>query len=148
MMEHYESPRTVFEWLYTRMDGAPKVVVYDNSCHLHGYCLNREPQWVKGTTFVIDKTHYKGHVGCSRGYDITTYPQLTVLNSQLAEQRVRFLCLLYCIHLFADRTLPVAEFQARHAQDALCVHVAANVPRLRAPLLVHISPAACVTGRS
>lgn len=90
-MPNSESPRTLFEVLYTRFKQAPDVVVYDNSCHGHVYCLNREPAWAARTQFVVDKAHWKGHTGCSSGYDIGLYPRLSQLNSQLAEQRVSLL---------------------------------------------------------
>jgi hypothetical protein len=90
MMPDAESPRTLFEVLFTRWQpSAPSVIVYDNSCHGHVYCLNREPEWCKDSVFAIDKVHYKGHVGCSAGYDISSYPGLAHYNSSMAEQRVR-----------------------------------------------------------
>lgn len=88
VMRESESARTIFEVLYTRWAVAPKVVVYDNGCHAHSYALNREPAWAAGTAFLIDKLHYKGHVGCTRAYDIGIYPGLAVHNSSMAEQKV------------------------------------------------------------
>ncbi len=93
-MENHESPKTLFELLYTRWLDPPKLVIYDNSCHAHAYFLNREPQWAKDITFLIDKTHFKGHTGCSLAYDIGRYPKYGLLNSQLAEQKNSRLAIL------------------------------------------------------
>lgn len=101
MLRNAESPQALFEVLFTRWPEPPKVVVYDNNCHAHAYFLNREPQWVERTLFVIDKTHFRGHTGCCKGYDIARYPELNSLNSQLAEQRNAKLALLksHCAYM-------------------------------------------------
>lgn len=88
IMHESESPRTLFEVLYTRWGHAPKVLVYDNSCHGHAFFLNREPLWSANTTFLIDKLHFKGHTACCAAYDISIYPTLAIHNSQMAEQKV------------------------------------------------------------
>ena len=33
---------------------APSIVVYDNACNLHQFCLNREPDFFKETRFLVD----------------------------------------------------------------------------------------------
>lgn len=103
MLRNAESPQALFEVLYTRWPQAqpPKVVVYDNNCHAHAYFLNREPEWVTNTLFVIDKTHFRGHKGCCKAYDIARYPELITLNSQLAEQRNAKLAMLksHCAYM-------------------------------------------------
>lgn len=42
---------------------APSTIVYDNSCNLHNYCLNREPKFFKLTWFLIDRFHWPNHCG-------------------------------------------------------------------------------------
>ena len=42
---------------------APELVIYDNSCRLHEYCLNHDPAFFKNTKFVVDKFHWKNHTG-------------------------------------------------------------------------------------
>ena len=42
---------------------APKVIIYDNACSLHQYCLNRDPEFFKNTEFYIDRLHWDNHVG-------------------------------------------------------------------------------------
>ncbi|GIL67120.1 hypothetical protein Vafri_20567 [Volvox africanus] len=94
MMPHHESPRTLFDILYTRWAVAPRFVVYDNSCNSQIFFLNREPEWVRDCQFFIDKMHFKGHVGCCQSYNIEQYPTFSQFNSQLAEQRNSRLALL------------------------------------------------------
>jgi len=82
----HESPR--FQIFLTRFLKPPKLIVYDNACKLHQYSLNREPDNFKFTKFLIDKFHWKGHVGCSSRYNLTKYPtfDMTAINSQVNEQ--------------------------------------------------------------
>lgn len=74
---------------------APKIIVYDNSCNLHRFCLRREPEYFARTWFAIDRMHYRGHVACHEGYNLDAYPgdeiiipgvSLDAFNSQVAEQ--------------------------------------------------------------
>ena len=60
-----ESSRHPFEIFTTRFQQPPKAIVYDNACHLHIYCLNREPQRFQNTLFLVDRFHWRGHVRCS-----------------------------------------------------------------------------------
>ncbi|KAI8516532.1 hypothetical protein Bbelb_051130 [Branchiostoma belcheri] len=38
-----------------------ETVIYDNSCNLHTYCLNRDPLLFKHTWFLMDRLHWKNH---------------------------------------------------------------------------------------
>ena len=40
----------------------PEVVIYDNACNLHQYCLNRDPNFFCNTRFYVDGLHWDGHV--------------------------------------------------------------------------------------
>ena len=42
---------------------APSLIVYDNSCNLHSYCLNRDPGFFRQTKFVVDRFHWRNHRG-------------------------------------------------------------------------------------
>lgn len=42
---------------------APKVIIYDNGCNLHNYCLNREPTHFKESWFLVDRLHWANHTG-------------------------------------------------------------------------------------
>ena len=42
---------------------APSVVIYDNACNLHSYCLNREPAFFKQSWMVVDRFHWPNDTG-------------------------------------------------------------------------------------
>lgn len=92
VMKNSESPRTVFEAIYTHWETAPELIVYDNACNLHNFFLNREPVFFKDTRFNVDASHYLGHSKCNPGYNSKRYND--VKNSALAEQKNRLLRLL------------------------------------------------------
>jgi len=50
--------------------------------------LNHEPQHFKDTLFLVDRFHWRGHIGCSSGYNLDVYgaPHLRAVNSQINEQ--------------------------------------------------------------
>ena len=87
-MESHESPRIAFELLMTYFTTMPKIIIYDNACHLMTYCLKREPARFKNTKFLIDRFHSSGHK-CTKGYHMSTYKDdelICTINSQLVEQ--------------------------------------------------------------
>lgn len=65
-----ESPRALFELLFTRFRVAPESVIYDNACNASLYCLKREPKFFEDTHFCIDKMHIRDHAtsSCSPAY--------------------------------------------------------------------------------
>ena len=77
---------------------APKLIVYDNACNLHRYCLNRVGTFFQNTNlkFIVDPFHMGNHVTCSRGYRLDSLPARDVSA---------------CVN--AIRT-PAAEFANRH----------------------------------
>eukprot|EP00112_Aurelia_sp_Birch-Aquarium-sp1_P017171 Seg3960.3 transcript_id=Seg3960.3/GoldUCD/mRNA.D3Y31 product="hypothetical protein" protein_id=Seg3960.3/GoldUCD/D3Y31 len=81
-----ESPDVPFTVLFTRFIIGPDVVIYDNACNLHDYCLNRSPQFFMETKFLVDRLHWRNHTGCSGGYNMATYPDYKHINSQINEQ--------------------------------------------------------------
>lgn len=88
-MDSHESPRHPFNIFRTRFKVAPDIIVYDNACQLHTYCLNRDPVFFKFVKFLIDRFHWKGHCGCSKGYCMDSYsanPAVSSTNSQTNEQ--------------------------------------------------------------
>ena len=42
---------------------APSVIIYDNACNLHSYCLNREPVFFKQSLMLVDRFHWPNHTG-------------------------------------------------------------------------------------
>ena len=83
-----ESPRHPFQIFKTRFVKPPGVIIYDNACSLHRYCLNREPIFFKNTSFCVDRFHWRGHIGCSSGYCLDEYCAMDIktINSQVNEQ--------------------------------------------------------------
>lgn len=66
IMADAESPRTVFETLYTRFPEPPPSFCFDNGCNVYNYMLNREPAYFQHMEIFIDKMHFEGHKNCSR----------------------------------------------------------------------------------
>ena len=71
----------------------PDIFIYDNTCHLHRFCLYREPEFFRFVTFLIDKFHWGNHVACQCMYDMLTYHdgKFQGFNSQACEQVNRIL---------------------------------------------------------
>ena len=88
VLQRCESPRHPFRIFKSQFSRPPQLIIYDNACRLHVYCLNREPQFFKGTRFAVDRFHWRGHVGCSKGYSLDAYidRQVKGINSQINEQ--------------------------------------------------------------
>lgn len=86
LMNQSESPRTVFELLFTRWQTCPDELHYDNACKTHTFAMYREPAFFSGMSAYIDKLHVGGHKNCSPAYDPYLYNRLMNENSQLAEQ--------------------------------------------------------------
>jgi hypothetical protein len=86
-MSSFESPETFFSLFMKRRKMAPRVIIYDNGCHFHGYAMNREPWYWRNTEVYVDAMHYWcGHVGCSIGYCIERFTFYDVINTEVAEQ--------------------------------------------------------------
>ncbi|KAL3865224.1 hypothetical protein ACJMK2_006839 [Sinanodonta woodiana] len=86
MMEDVESPNLPFTILRIRFMISPKLVIYDNACNLHNYCLNRDSVFFHETWFLVDRFHWCNHKGYHVGYNVSHYLQYGQLNSQVAEQ--------------------------------------------------------------
>jgi len=86
LMKTCESVNIPFTIMRTRLQKAPSLIVYDNACILHAYCLNRDPAYFAHTKFCVDRFHWYNHKGCSSGYNIRNFPQYNHHNTQVAEQ--------------------------------------------------------------
>ena len=73
ILQECGSPRHPFQIFKTRFLKPPNVIVYDNVCTLHQYCLNREPEFFKSICFLVDRFHWEEHIGCSAGYNLDEY---------------------------------------------------------------------------
>ena len=49
ILKSHESPKHPFSIFKTCFQTAPKMIIYDNCCKLHAYCLNREPVFFQNT---------------------------------------------------------------------------------------------------
>ena len=56
-----------------------RVVIYDFACKMHKVCLRRYP-------YRIRRFHQTNHKACSQAYNISRYPEMNHVNSQVAEQ--------------------------------------------------------------
>ena len=72
--------------LPVRVKAKARYFIYDNGCAAHKCALRRFPHRVRKWTFVIDRTHWKNHTSCHKGYNMDEFPQLRHVNSQQAEQ--------------------------------------------------------------
>ena len=79
IMSRSEGPKTFFDFICHRFSKAPKIIVYDNACNLHRYCLRRQPNFFAHTWFLIDRLHQRGHVACHEGYNMDVYPKEEVI---------------------------------------------------------------------
>ena len=87
VLQTCESPKHPFHIFKTRFSHAP-LIIYDNACRFHVYCLNREPHFFENTQFAVDRFHWCSHIGCSKGYSLDAYSQKLIkgINSQVNEQ--------------------------------------------------------------
>jgi hypothetical protein len=86
LMPAAEGVGTVFRLLVNRWPMAPTIVVYDNACNLARYAMRREASFFKNTKFYIDRFHAKTHHNCGRMFSMDYHPNLTGVNTQVAEQ--------------------------------------------------------------
>jgi len=73
MIEKSEALRDIMNVLLLHWNKAPEVIIYDNACHLMTYCHNREWEYFKNTTFLIDEFHQYNHTGCSEAHSMKKY---------------------------------------------------------------------------
>jgi hypothetical protein len=87
-----EGRSEVYSYIIKHFKTPPKLIVYDFACALEKFFLNRAPWFVKYTVFVIDRFHWVNHLACSKGYNVSLYPQHNGINTQAAEQANSCLC--------------------------------------------------------
>ena len=104
-----ESSRIPYKFLMNRRIDWQNLegFIYDNSCNLHRYSLNRDPKKIEKFRFLVDGCHFQGqkklkkrdertgsdgHLGCSDSYNFMEYKKYTSVykdgakNSQGREQ--------------------------------------------------------------
>jgi len=86
VLKFTESSRTLFDLILTRWDRPPDIIIYDNACNMHKFCLSREPEYFKDVMFILDRLHVAGHVKCCLSYDPYQHAFVVDINTQLCEQ--------------------------------------------------------------
>ena len=106
MMMTGESPRMLFEVIMNRFenDYSPDII-YDASCKLKEYALNREPKRFMSIRVTSDRFHENNHKTCSSSFKTSSYPSL-----RNAPKHV------------SNLIVSCAEFQARPPYAAVLVH--------------------------
>jgi hypothetical protein len=89
-MDSGESPRILFNLILNRWEIAPRMIIYDNACHLAHYAMTRAWNHFFNTTFLIDRFHEGNHTTCCSRYKSTEHTrqefQEEVVNTQACEQ--------------------------------------------------------------
>lgn len=90
-----ESPKIITQFMLTRLENMPDVIIYDNCCNLCEYILNRIPKPFENTRFMVDGFHFESHNNCSNSFNTSDHPGITkTINTSLVEQKnakLRFL---------------------------------------------------------
>ena len=87
-----ESPvifcHSILRRLPEKVKAHKRVVIYDFACKMHKVCLRRYPYRIRRFQFVIDRHHQSNHKhnSCSQAYNISKYPEMNDVNTQIAEQ--------------------------------------------------------------
>jgi hypothetical protein len=90
-----EGRKDPFASLYKYMPVAPEEIFYDFACSLSEYCLNREPEFFRGTRFWHDIFHRFSHK-CSKSFCSSRIMSLHHINSEICEQFNSYLqCIKY-----------------------------------------------------
>ena len=82
-----ESPRIIFDIIMTRFekDYSP-TIIYDASCRIKEYGLNREPARFSDLRFATDPLHCENHSTCSQAFQSHIYADMKALNKEACEQ--------------------------------------------------------------
>ena len=90
IIEKEESPQiflhSILRRLPAKVQASRRVVIYDFACKMHKCALRRFPYRIRRFQFVIDRHHQPNHTTCSEAYNMSNYPFMNKVNSQVAEQ--------------------------------------------------------------
>ena len=86
LIPNQEGQKDAFCSLYKYCAALPECVVYDSSCLLHEYALNRMPSFARQIRFCDDKFHSYGHKRCATVYRANECGYLRCTNTSRAEQ--------------------------------------------------------------
>lgn len=73
IMGEHESPETLFTLVSGFQERAPRILVYDASCHASTYSNGRDPDYWRDTVFMSDRFHYNNHVTCGYRFNPHKY---------------------------------------------------------------------------
>ena len=90
IIERGESPQlflhSILRRLPAKVKAGKRVVVYDFACKMQKCALRRFPYRIRRFQFVIDRHHQANHTACSEANNMSKYPFMNNINSQIAEQ--------------------------------------------------------------
>ena len=86
LIPNAEGKKDPFYSLYKYCKNLPECVVYDASCQLHEYALNRMPSFARKIRFYDDAFHSFNHVNCANVYRVHDDVLLRYTNTSRAEQ--------------------------------------------------------------
>ena len=82
-----ESPRIIFDIIMTRFeDDYSPTIIYDASCRVKEYGLNREPARFSSLRFATDPLHCDNHTTCSQAFQSHLYSDMKAQNKEACEQ--------------------------------------------------------------
>ena len=96
--QYRQCERNIIDVAENRLSLTP---ISDNACAADKSSLRRFPHRVRKWTFLCDRTHWKNHTACQKGYNMEIYPMLKGVNGQQAEQINRSLRRLSVVLAFS-----------------------------------------------
>lgn len=106
-MDSGESPRCFVNAIFNRFPVAPRILFYDNACHLQLYAMHRYWHYFFQTRFLCDKFHATNHSTCCVRYRPAAYmgDDISGANTQAVEQvnglmKANALASVRCMTLF------------------------------------------------
>ena len=77
---------SILRTLPAKVKAHKRVVIYDFLCKMHKCCLRRYPYRIRRFQFVKDRHHQANQTACSQAYNISKYPEMNHVNTQVAKQ--------------------------------------------------------------
>ena len=83
MLSHGKIPKSVKIFILSLID---PTIIYDASCRIKEYGLNREPARFTNIRFATDPLHSDNHTTCSQSFQSNLYSDLKAQNKEACEQ--------------------------------------------------------------
>ena len=82
-----ELPRIILGLINCRFDEDYNLkIIYDASCRLKEFGLNRKPKRIMDILVTTDPLHVYNHTSCSESFKSTLYPKMKILNCEACKQ--------------------------------------------------------------